>query len=213
MSDRSGSDENDGSYKTGYKNPPLEHRFKKGHAGRPRGKAAVRSGKEGPRKDFLEHVLDELDGMVPVIENGKPGKMPGITASAKNMAKDIIKGDAKARGQFLQAIKQARAQSPSTALLAPEKPRRTIEEIMFDFTTDMQEATYERMCEITDKMVDSRDDDRKVLKAIVDDYEINKRKYNNDFSYKMMVIMLIAAEKFKSELPERLLLNRKQRQR
>ena len=57
--------------------------------------------------------------MVPVTKNGKRGKMPGRTVSAKNFAQDVMKGDAKARAQFIQLIKQHRGSSPDGAPTTP----------------------------------------------------------------------------------------------
>jgi hypothetical protein len=138
----SDSDENERTHTVGYKRPPVETRFKKGHVGRPRGKAVA-------RKDFLEELLEQLDERVAVTENGKRRKMPGLTVGARNMAQAFMKGDAKARAQFIQLLKQRRGSSPAGAPPETlEKPRRNLEEIMRDFAQDMHEETYQMVCDL-----------------------------------------------------------------
>jgi len=117
MEDRamSDSDGNDRPYPVGYKKPPMETRFKKGHVGRPRGKAVA-------RKSLLDEVLDQLQEMVDVTDNGKRRKMRTQTFGAKRFVAGFMKGDAKARGQLIQLLNQSRPNSPPNP--PPSEPAR-----------------------------------------------------------------------------------------
>jgi hypothetical protein len=61
--------------RVGYKNPPKEHRFKKGHKGRPRGKAR-------DTKTFMEMVAELLDKPVASNDNEKPTYSQGSVGKA-----------------------------------------------------------------------------------------------------------------------------------
>lgn len=151
-SDEGDSDEGDRRHPVGYKNPPRWTQFKPKHKGHKRRKPA-------PRRDFFAEVLDQLDQMVPVTENGKRRKMPGLKASAKTMAHDLMRGDAKALAQFLQLIEQRRTSSPGGALSGSAgKPRKNFEQIMDEFAEEMFERAYQMLCEATGTTEVSNDD-------------------------------------------------------
>ena len=55
-------------YEVGYKRPPREHQFKPGQSGNPKGR---------PKKNnnFAEDVMDEMNEVITIQENGKLKKI------------------------------------------------------------------------------------------------------------------------------------------
>lgn len=75
----------DSKYKVGYKRPPREHQFKPGQSGNPKGR---------PKKNnnFAEDVMDEMNEVITIQENGKLKKITKKRALAKRLIADSLSG-------------------------------------------------------------------------------------------------------------------------
>ena len=72
-------------YEVGYKHPPREHQFKPGQSGNPKGR---------PKKNnnFAEDVMDEMNEVITIQENGKLKKITKKRALAKRLIADSLSG-------------------------------------------------------------------------------------------------------------------------
>lgn len=75
-------------YAVGYKRPPKEARFKKGHSGNPRGRPKKRA-------SFSETFLTELEKQVPVTLNGRRRFVYRLEALANRIVLGAANGDPK----------------------------------------------------------------------------------------------------------------------
>jgi hypothetical protein len=177
------------SYRVGYGKPPLHTRFPKGHPGYKRRKVA-----EAEPQDFLAEVLNELSQLVPVTENGKRRKLPGMTVSAKTMVQALMRGDPKARAQFIQLSTRAGSQAKrDLQAQTDEKPRRSHKQIMEDFAQDMWDESYQFLCDITGGANFTHEE---VFKRMRDLIHEKGRAYPSDHSIKMTLFMLASVQMF-----------------
>ena len=121
-------------YDVGYKKPPNETRFRKGHKGAPRGKARA-------RKYFSATLQELMEQNTVVLENGKRRTMTNQEYFAKRLFALAAKGNARAIERMLRLIEKIEANAP------PEKRRRNLDEIIFDFKSDMHEEKYQMLCD------------------------------------------------------------------
>lgn len=72
-------------YEVGYKRPPREYQFKPGQSGNPKGR---------PKKNnnFAEDVMDEMNEVITIQENGKLKKITKKRALAKRLIADSLSG-------------------------------------------------------------------------------------------------------------------------
>ena len=75
--------------KVGYKHPPEEHQFKKGHCGNPKGRP---KGKKG----LQQFIHEELYSKVEIITDGRRRMVPKIQVIVMKLVRDAMKGDNKA---------------------------------------------------------------------------------------------------------------------
>ena len=76
-------------YRTGYRKPPRANQFKPGTSGNPKGRPKH-------SKNFGTVIAEELDGRIPVTENGKPKKISKRQAIVKQVINKAVTGDPKA---------------------------------------------------------------------------------------------------------------------
>ena len=100
------SDDNTPNYDIGYGRPPVQHCFRKGHSGNPKGKI------QGQRTLKTE-LAEELQARITVTENGKPRKLSKLSVIVKRMVSDAAKGDARAREQLIRLVDKIEQARPA----------------------------------------------------------------------------------------------------
>ena len=81
----------------GYKNPPVETRFKKGVSGNP-------SGRPRKRKSPTDEIQQVLSRTVTMRENGRVKKVPLTTALATQLVQAALAGDRHARKEVFEML-------------------------------------------------------------------------------------------------------------
>lgn len=85
----------------GYKRPPKKSQFQKGQSGNPNGRPK--------RKGFEEEVLDELNSLITISENGKPSKVSKQSALIKRLVAGALSGDIQAVRILLGRLPQIKS--------------------------------------------------------------------------------------------------------
>jgi Family of unknown function (DUF5681) len=100
-----------------YRKPPVEHQFKKGTSGNPKGRPKKKAmqpgfGALGTADRLAAMALDEAGRRVTVREGDKVSEVPAMQALLRTMFRAAAQGDTKAGRQLLEVI--ARAESART---------------------------------------------------------------------------------------------------
>lgn len=92
----------------GYRRPPVEHRFKKGRSGNPKGRPKRRKTPSlAMPDDFAELVLAAAGRTVPIVENGRTIELPMIEAILRRLSVSAAKGDNRATALMLGLLEAA----------------------------------------------------------------------------------------------------------
>jgi len=86
------------SHKVGYKNPPVNTRFKAGQSGNPKGRP-----KGG--KNFSTLIQEELNNKVNIQESGKARRITKREALIKRLSQKGLDGDLKAAQLIIQMVR------------------------------------------------------------------------------------------------------------
>ena len=76
------------SYKVGYSQPPVEHRFRKGVSGNPKGRGKG-------TKNYATIFMTAMTKSVTITENGTRKKISKLDAAATQLANDAARGNKK----------------------------------------------------------------------------------------------------------------------
>ncbi len=95
------------TYEVGYKKPPKQNQFKKNQSGNPKGrpKASVRD--SDGSAELWTMVRKVTRRKVSATQGGKTVKIPAIQALLSQTLNDALRGDTKARAQFLKLLERA----------------------------------------------------------------------------------------------------------
>jgi hypothetical protein len=88
----------DKEYEVGYKKPPIEHRFQKGHKG------GNRKGRAGGSVNLRTDLQAEMAERITLNENGKAIRLTKQRALVKSLIIKGIKGDDRAAGKALDLL-------------------------------------------------------------------------------------------------------------
>lgn len=121
--------------KVGYKNPPLETRFKKGQ------KSANLKGRPKAKKDPIAVLEDAMHREVVVLENGKRRKMTAWEAAVHRSTNELLKGNYKeytAISKIVSTIASSR-QKQQSQLPHEDPPLTQHEQMVNDFIREFQD--------------------------------------------------------------------------
>ena len=142
----------DAEYRVGDKKPPLHTRFRPGASGNPKGRPK-RSADNPSMTETVNRKISVTDGR----GNRRAATMLEVmnTAAATKAAKGDLKALNLVHRQLEREGGRVTSNSPATPARpwATDKPRRTFQEIMWDFEADMQEEAYQMLCDEQGKLV------------------------------------------------------------
>jgi len=112
-----------------YRKPPVEHQFKKGTSGNPKGRPRKKATSQsdlgafggGTADRFGALALEEATRLVKVREGDKVSEIPAIQALIRTMFRAAVEGDPKAGRQLLEVIARAESQRRGVALEALQR--------------------------------------------------------------------------------------------
>jgi hypothetical protein len=134
--------------KHGYKNPPMEHQFKKGKSGNPKGRPRKKKqSSSDPGLDLIASVHRELRKSVFVQENGKHREITKLDAFSAQLVAQSVNGKPSQQKMLLSLL---------TLHKHEETEQQTLEQLQ-SFDEDLLSELYEQLGSMDDDPPDDCD--------------------------------------------------------
>lgn len=111
----------------GYGRPPVEHRFKKGRSGNPKGRP--KASPNEVENDLSQLILREARRPVRILENGRPRRLTAQQAIVRRMFVSGMTGDPRSARISMELVrtaeKSAKAERAPSASIPVDRPQPT----------------------------------------------------------------------------------------
>jgi len=136
--------------KRGYKNPPVEHQFKKGKSGNPKGRPKKKTKQHSdPGLDLIVSVHRELRKSVFVQENGKHREITKLDAFSAQLVAQSVNGKPSQQKMLLSLLTLDRHE---------ETEQQTLEQLQ-SYDKDLLNELYEQLNSMGQKTSEDGDGD------------------------------------------------------
>lgn len=136
--------------KRGYKNPPVEHQFKKGKSGNPKGRPRKKTKQHSdPGLDLIVSVHRELRKSVFVQENGKHREITKLDAFSAQLVAQSVNGKPSQQKMLLSLLTLDRHE---------ETEQQTLEQLQ-SYDEDLLNELYEQLNSMGQKTSEDGDGD------------------------------------------------------
>jgi hypothetical protein len=136
--------------KRGYKNPPVEHQFKKGKSGNPKGRPRKKTKQHSdPGLDLIVSVHRELRKSVFVQENGKHREITKLDAFSAQLVAQSVNGKPSQQKMLLSLLTLDRHE---------ETEQQTLEQLQ-SYDKDLLNELYEQLNSMGQKTSEDGDGD------------------------------------------------------
>ena len=136
--------------KRGYKNPPVEHQFKKGKSGNPKGRPRKKTKQHSdPGLDLIVSVYRELRKSVFVQENGKHREITKLDAFSAQLVAQSVNGKPSQQKMLLSLLMLDRHE---------ETEQQTLEQLQ-SYDEDLLNELYEQLNSMGQKTSEDGDGD------------------------------------------------------
>ena len=136
--------------KGGYKNPPVEHQFKKGKSGKPKGRPRKKTKQHSdPGLDLIVSVYRELRKSVFVQENGKHREITKLDAFSAQLVAQSVNGKPSQQKMLLSLLTLDRHE---------ETEQQTLEQLQ-SYDKDLLNELYEQLNSMGQKTSEDGDGD------------------------------------------------------
>ena len=136
--------------KRGYKNPPVEHQFKKGKSGNPKGRPRKKTKQHSdPGLDLIVSVYRELRKSVFVQENGKHREITKLDAFSAQLVAQSVNGKPSQQKMLLSLLTLDRHE---------ETEQQTLEQLQ-SYDEDLLNELYEQLNSMGQKTSEDGDGD------------------------------------------------------
>ena len=136
--------------KRGYKNPPVEHQFKKGKSGNPKGRPRKKTKQHSdPGLDLIVSVYRELRKSVFVQENGKHREITKLDAFSAQLVAQSVNGKPSQQKMLLSLLTLDRHE---------ETEQQTLEQLQ-SYDEDLLNELYEQLNAMGDDTPENGDSD------------------------------------------------------
>ena len=127
--------------KRGYKNPPVEHQFKKGKSGNPKGRPRKKKQPSSdPGLDLIASVHRELGKTISVQENGQHRKITKLDAFSAQLVAQSVNGKPSQQKMLLSLL---------TLHKHEETEQRTLEQLQ-SYDEDLLNDLYDQLNSMND---------------------------------------------------------------
>ena len=136
--------------KRGYKNPPVEHQFKKGKSGNPKGRPRKKTKQHSdPGLDLIASLYRELRKSVFVQENGKHREITKLDAFSAQLVAQSVNGKPSQQKMLLSLLTLDRR---------AETEQQTLEQLQ-SYDKDLLNELYEQLNSMGQKTSEDGDGD------------------------------------------------------